>query len=40
MFWLGLGVGFLLGGNLGAIIMALLQSNREEKYQDFLAKKQ
>lgn len=28
MFWIGLGVGVILGGNLGVIIMALFQSNK------------
>jgi len=34
MFWLGLGAGFILGGNLGAIIMALFKSNREEQNEN------
>lgn len=28
MFWLGLGVGLVLGGNLGVIIMALFKINK------------
>ena len=28
MFWLGLTVGFVLGGNLGVIVMALFKANK------------
>lgn len=28
MFWLGLSLGFVLGGNLGVLVMALFKSNR------------
>ena len=28
MFWLGLGVGFVVGGNFGLILMALFKSNK------------
>ncbi len=28
MFWLGLGVGFFLGGNFGVILMALFKINK------------
>ncbi len=28
MFWIGLGVGVILGGNLGIVIMALFQSHK------------
>ena len=29
MFWLGLFVGVLVGANVGVVIMALFQSNKE-----------
>ena len=28
MFWIGLGVGVVLGGNLGVILMALFQATK------------
>lgn len=28
MFWIGLAVGFVLGGNLGVVIMALFKINK------------
>ncbi len=28
MFWLGLGVGFFVGGNLGVVLMALFKANK------------
>jgi hypothetical protein len=28
MFWLGLGVGLLVGGNVGVVIMALFKANK------------
>jgi len=28
MFWIGLAVGFVLGGNLGVIVMALFQIHK------------
>ncbi len=28
MFWLGLGIGFVVGGNLGVILMALFKINK------------
>jgi|GEM_PF-1539445 len=28
MFWLGLGVGFFVGGNFGVILMALFKINK------------
>lgn len=28
MFWLGLGVGFFIGGNFGVILMALFKINK------------
>ncbi len=28
MFWIGLGIGFLLGGNFGVLIMALFKINK------------
>ena len=28
MFWIGLGVGFILGGNLGVIIIACLKMSK------------
>ncbi len=29
MFWVGMAVGFVLGGNLGVIIMACFKVNKE-----------
>lgn len=28
MFWLGLGIGFFIGGNFGLLIMALFKINK------------
>lgn len=28
MFWLGLGIGTVIGGNLGVILMALFKANK------------
>lgn len=28
MFWLGIGIGFLLGGNFGVLIMALFKTHK------------
>ncbi len=28
MFWLGLGVGFFVGGNLGVMLMAIFKMNK------------
>ena len=28
MFWLGMSVGFLIGGNLGVLVMAIFKINR------------
>jgi len=28
MFWLGLGVGVVIGGNLGVVLMALFKNNK------------
>ncbi len=30
MFWLGLGVGFFIGGNFGVILMALFKINKND----------
>ena len=29
MFWVGMAVGFMLGGNLGVILMALFKSSKD-----------
>ena len=28
MFWLGMGIGFVVGGNFGVLLMALFKSNK------------
>ena len=28
MFWLGMGVGIIIGGNLGVLVMAIFKINR------------
>jgi hypothetical protein len=30
MFWLGLGIGFFIGGNFGVILMALFKINKRD----------
>ncbi len=28
MFWLGMGLGFIVGGNFGVLLMAIFKSNK------------